>query len=336
MYFCNLSVEMRLVYYIKCLSISRIINIIRSRISYRFSQVGIYSFRHHPLFITVESANYCMLHCPQCPVSIHETMQHRTFGMASFMKVINRSSRYIHTMIFHFQGEPLLNNNLPQMIAIARQYKIYTMLSTNGLLMTNDLAERLVKSGLSHIIVSVDGISQKSYETYRKGGSLKVAIAAVGMINEARKKFNTHYPVIEIQCLMLRSNESEWDEMRGLYRKWGGDRLTFKTAQFYDYEHGSPLMPSNERYSRYRKNEDGTYSLKKTYCNHCYRLWSGVVIDAEGNVLPCCFDKERKYSFGNINEKNLDEIWQSVNAQDFRKKILHRRSSIDICRNCSE
>ena len=327
---------MRFVYYIKCLTLVRIANIIRSRISYRLSQAGIYNFRHKPSFIAVEPANYCMLRCPQCPVGIQGSEQHSTIDMPTFMKVIKQASRHIHTVIFHFQGEPLLNDKLPEMIAIARRNRLFTMLSTNGLLMTHDLADRLVESGLSHIIVSIDGTSQKSYETYRKGGKLADAIAAVGMLNEARKKYNTSYPLIEIQCLMLRSNESEWDEMRRLYRTWGGDKLTFKTAQFYDYEKGDPLMPSDEKYSRYKKNTDGGYSLKKPYYNYCYRLWSGAVIDAEGNVLPCCFDKDRKYSFGSINDKSLDEIWQSVKARDFRKKLLHLRSSIDICRNCSE
>ena len=34
------------------------------------------------------------------------------------------------------------------------------------------------------------------------------------------------------------------------------DEIRFKTAQLYDYKHGNPLMPTNEKYSRYKKTKN--------------------------------------------------------------------------------
>ena len=300
------------------------------------SKFGVYRFDHFPSFASIEPANYCMLHCPQCIVGTNGTAEKQTMTIDLYNNLLNQLKKHIHTLIFHFQGEPLLNNLLAEMIAQATQQNIYTMLSTNGLLMTEEIAERLVNSGLDRIIISIDGVSQSAYRTYRVGGDINKAISAVGMLNEARKKLHASNPVIEIQCLRLKSNEHEWKQMKQLYRKWGADKLTFKTAQFYNYENGNEQMPTDNRYCRYKKGADGKYHRKKPYYNNCYRLWSGVVIDVTGNVLPCCFDKNRNYILGNIQKDDFSTIWNSAEAVKFRKHILSARTKIEICRNCTE
>jgi MoaA/NifB/PqqE/SkfB family radical SAM enzyme len=60
-------------------------------------------------------------------------------------------------MQFYFQGEPLLNTHLPEMISLAHQTGLYTIVSTNAQALTQEMAEALVKSGLNRIIVSIDG-----------------------------------------------------------------------------------------------------------------------------------------------------------------------------------
>ena len=231
------------------------------------------------------------------------------------------------------------------MIRLAHKKGLFTMLSTNGQAMTPLLAEQLAQAGLNRIIVSVDGMSQESYEQYRVGGDLRKALAAIGYLREAKMQHNKHL-VIEMQCLRLRSNEHEWAMMRRCYRKIGADLLTLKTAQFYDYEHGNDLMPTNPRYCRYKQDKDGVYRPKnrpsmeqivhrKSSNRKCYRLWSGCVIDVHGNVRPCCFDKEGKYIFGNVLTQSLQEIWHGDKANDFRKAVLQHRDAIDICKNCT-
>ena len=327
---------MRFSGYLKYMTWQRLRNLIRANTNILLSRFGIYRLNHMPEFASIEPANYCMLHCPQCPVGINGNKSPKLLSTDLFNRILDNISPYIHTLIFYFQGEPLLNNQLPEMVAAASAKKIYTMLSTNGLLMTDRLATDLVRSGLSRIIISIDGVSQAAYGKYRTGGSVEKAVASVRMLNQARQKLKSHTPLIEVQCLRLKSNEKEWDEMQKLYRLWGADRLVFKTAQFYDYESGNELMPTNNRYSRYRKTRSGIYIRKKPYRKYCRRLWSGVVFDVNGNVLPCCFDKDRKYVFGNIQEQDFKTIWQSAEAVAFREKLLNARQEIDICQNCTE
>ena len=87
---------------------------------------------------------------------------------------------------FYFQGEPLLNKDLPLMIREAHDAGLYTIVSTNAQAMTPDLANALVAAGLDRIIISMDGLTQESYSAYRVGGSLDQCKAALRYLREAK------------------------------------------------------------------------------------------------------------------------------------------------------
>ena len=245
-------------------------------------------------------------------------------------RVLREAGPYVHTMQFFFQGEPLLHPQLPDMIRDARAYHIYTIVSTNAQAMTPELAQRLMEAGLNRIIVSIDGLSEESYGAYRVGGNLARSPDARRWLREAKQKTDARC-TIEMQCLRLRTNEHEWDEMQRRYRELGADRLVFKTAQLYDYADGHPLMPTDLRYSRYVPGKDGKYH-RRTLRPGCYRTWSGCVITTAGEVLPCCYDKQGAHSYGNIMQTSLRSLFQSESAQRFRRQALRHLPA--ICHNC--
>lgn len=318
--------------------IRKILNLLRCQLSYLLSMSGVYVFRHSPVFLSVEPADRCMLRCPQCPVGMREEQRQQpsklhTLSPALFSRILDECASTLFTIQFFFQGEPLLCKHLPELINMAKNKNIYTIVSTNGVLLT-EYAAALIQSRVDKIIVSIDGLSQESYSQYRVGGDLDEVLQGLKLLAEEKKRQKSR-TVIEWQCLMLRSNQHEWDDIRHNYRRLGADRLTMKTAQFYDFEHGNLLMP-DERFSRYKLLEDGTYRRKKNYRNRCIRLWQGAVVDARGNILPCCFDKDRIHSYGNLSSGSLLQIWHSKKADSFRQQILSDRRCVGICQNCTE
>lgn len=317
--------------------------------------------RHLPTFVSVEPANFCQLHCPECPVGIASSPNrpiasgvpeksadfwgalspNRLMTMELFHRILDDVKEHAHTMQFYFQGEPLLNKQLPEMITRAHQAGLYTIVSTNAQALTSLIAQRLVKSGLSRIIVSIDGFSEESYVAYRVGGSLHRALEGLQHLHEAKVQYGSSIR-IELQVLRLRTNEHEWSWIKKHYKKLGATHLVFKTAQLYDFEHGHPLMPTNERYSRYKKIANGTYVHKKHLSplrlfalQPCFRLWSGCVITTTGDVLPCCYDKDHHYSLGNITTLSLADIFHSKRANALRHRVLHATSPLpEMCKNC--
>ena len=327
---------------------SRTLNQLRCWTSYALSLLGVVRVRHLPTFVSVEPANYCQLRCPECPVGnasnrITESPNHR-LSISLFKRILEQIQATAHTMQFYFQGEPLLNKQLPEMIAMAQKVGLYTIVSTNAQVLTKDMANKLVKSGLSRIIVSIDGFSEESYAAYRVGGSLHRALEGLQFLHEAKEQCRSSIR-IELQVLRLKTNEHEWSWIKKNYKKLGATQLVFKTAQLYNFEHGHPLMPTDERYSRYKKIADGTYVHKSSplhstpYTIHrafgalCLRLWSGCVITTSGDILPCCYDKEHRHALGNITTHSLREIFHSSKANNLRKHIL-KGNLPEMCKNC--
>ena len=315
---------------------SRCINTLRCYWNYALSLVGLVRFSHMPAFINVEPANVCQLKCPACPVGLRNNEITRSrdhekwLSLEVWHRVLAEVREYAHTIQFFFQGEPLLNKDLPQMIKEAHEAGLYTIVSTNAQAMTPELAEALIGAGLNRIIVSLDGLTNETYNAYRVGGSVEKVKAALRHLREAKEHLQSRI-IIELQCLRLRTNEHEWTEFRRQYKALGADRLVFKTAQLYNYQHGHPLMPTETRHSRYVKGADGLYHRKSLH-RGCLRAWSGVVVTTNGDVLPCCYDKAHEYAYGNIMKQSLAELFTGPKAYAFRKAALKEQP--EICKEC--
>ena len=340
---------------------SRTLNQLRCWTSYALSLFGVVRVRHLPTFVSVEPANFCQLRCPECPVGMgnkeqgtkskdssvsnHLGSTSRLMSLEVFGKILLQVQASAHTMQFYFQGEPLLNKQLPEMIAAAHKVGLYTIVSTNAQALNRSMAEALVRSGLSRVIVSIDGFSEESYAAYRVGGSLHKALEGLQHLANAKAEYHSQIR-IELQVLRLKSNEHEWDWIKKNYKKLGATHLIFKTAQLYDFEHGHPLMPTDERYSRYRKTADGTYVHKKFShlspyglfaSSPCLRLWSGCVITTNGDMLPCCYDKDHRHTYGNITQQSLTELYHSTKANALRRRVLlYQGEPLEMCKNCNQ
>lgn len=246
---------------------------------------------------------------------------------------VKKSVFYIN---YYFQGEPFLHPEFLELIREANQQNIYTATSTNAHFINETKAEEIVQSGLDRLIISIDGLTQATYENYRVNGSLEKVIQGTEYLIKAKKKLKSKTPHLIFQFLAVKQNEHEVQDVFALGKKMGIDEVRIKSAQLYNYQNGNPLMPENEQYSRYKKQADGTYKLKVKTGNHCWRMWSSSVLTWDGKVVPCCFDKDAKHVLGTIENIDFNSIWTSTKYNRFRQAILSDRSQIDICRNCSE
>lgn len=318
----------------------RALNALRAYGSYALSRLGSvlfhmpYRVRHAPLFVSVEPAAVCQLKCPECPVGLRSLQHsagsdlHQTLmSLEVWHLVLSQIRETAYVVQFYFQGEPLLNKDLPQMIREAHEAGLYTIVSTNAQALTEEMAKALVTSGLNRIIISMDGLTQDSYGAYRVGGDIGKCKAALRWLRSAKSVGLT----IELQVLRLKTNEHEWADFKRQYKALGADRLVFKTAQLYDYADGHPLMPTQSRYSRYIPGADGKYHRRPLH-KGCFRVWSGCVITTAGDVLPCCYDKAHAYAYGNIITTPLRELFTNEKARAFRQAAMKEQPQ--ICQEC--
>ncbi|NNE28969.1 MAG: radical SAM protein, partial [Saprospiraceae bacterium] len=290
-----------------------------------------------PMTVSIEPTTACNLKCPECPSGLR-AFSRPTGNLKSdfFRKTIAEMGKELMYLIFYFQGEPYINPSFLEMVKHASDRGIYTITSTNGHFLNDVNARKTIESGLDRLIISVDGTTQDVYENYRKEGKLDNVLAGARNVVKWKKELGSKTPHLIFQFLVVKPNEHQIPEIYRLAEEIGIDEVKLKTAQVYDYENGNDLIPIQEKYSRYRKKKDGTYEVKNSLLNHCWRLWHSCVITWDGRVVPCCFDKDATHQLGNLQESSFAETWQGTDYQDFRASILQGRDQIDICTNCTE
>lgn len=292
----------------------------------------------YPVSVSFEPTTSCNLRCPECPSGLRQFS--RPTGMLKndfFTRTIDEIHKELLYLIFYFQGEPYLNPDFLKMVKYASDKKIYTATSTNAHYLNDEIARKTVESGLDRLIISIDGTTQEVYQQYRVGGNLEKVLAGASNIVKWKKQLNSKTPFVFFQFLVVKPNQHQIEEIKQLAKEVGVDEVRFKTAQVYDYETDpNNLIPTIDKYSRYKKNADGTYYPKNKLANRCWKLQHANVITWDGLVVPCCFDKDATHQLGNLKTQSFKDIWHNDNYKQFRSQLMKSRKNIDICANCSE
>ena len=316
----------------------RLLNMARVYTSFQASKFWGHANHHgFPLSISIEPTTSCNLRCPECPSGLRAFT--RPTGMMKkelFESVVSQLAPSLSYLIFYFQGEPYLHPHLLEMIRLASQKKIYTATSTNAHFLNEEAAKETVQSGLDRLIISLDGTTQETYQSYRIGGKLDKVVEGAKNVLRWKKELKSKTPHVIFQFLVVRHNEHQIEDVKKLAKELGVDEVKLKTAQIYDFENGSDLIPLNEKYSRYERDPHGKYSIKNELNNECWKMWHSCVVTWDGKVVPCCFDKDAHFVLGDLNHSSFKEIWEGNKYNQFRQSLFTSRSEIEMCRNCTE
>jgi MoaA/NifB/PqqE/SkfB family radical SAM enzyme len=323
---------------LKSLTLRRVWNTAQILVSFFLSAIAKKNFVWGvPPILTIEPTNVCNLRCPLC-VTGNGSME-RAYGRMDFptyKRLIDElADRAIYVVLFH-QGEPYLNRQFNEFVAYAKQRRLYVTTSTNAHYFDTKTAEAAVRSGLDTIIISVDGATQETYSQYRVGGSLEKVLQGTRNLVAAKKRLQSKTPFIYLQFIVMKHNEHELEAMRELARELGVDHFLQKTVQVETLEEAREWLPENERLRRYHLTEDD-FTVKHGGKGACPRPWLTTLVNWDGSVVPCCFDKNGSHITGDMRTAgSFAAVWKSEQYSGFRHKLLTNRQAIDICKNCNQ
>jgi radical SAM protein with 4Fe4S-binding SPASM domain len=292
-----------------------------------------------PFFVQIEPTNYCNLKCPICPAGGWGFKRNkRHMKLEEFKSIIDDMEKYLLFITLWDWGEPLLNPALPEMISYASERDIKTVVSTNcnsNFFHDEGYLERLLRSGLSTLILAVDSIHQDIYESYRGKGNIQKALQGIEKAVAMKKKLGKG-PILMMRMVIMKQNEHEIRAMRNLARKIGADRFSVKTMNpLYTSESSDKdIVPQNPKYRRYQYKQ-GTYKrLKIPY--KCDIIFRQCTIHSNGAVFPCCWWYDDDYATSNFfTDGGLTQIWNSPSYRDLRRKVLQDKDSFSYCQTCS-
>jgi radical SAM protein with 4Fe4S-binding SPASM domain len=324
------------IYFIKkSVTLPRLWNLIKNQMSYFLSNLLRKSIIWgYPPVLMIEPTNICNLKCPLCPSGNGTLKREKGYlDFAVFKKIIDEVKDKTMMLILWNQGEPFLNKQFLKMVKYASDRGLFVLVSTNGNYIPD--AEAIVNSGLDSLIISLDGTTQEVYNKYRVNGNLKNVLDNAHKITIAKKKFGSKIPIVKWQFIVMKHNEHQIEEIKKLAQKIEVDQLQLKSVQIYSKEDVENFLPINPKYRRY-KIKGNNFELKYGIKNKCKRLWRQPVVNWNGEMAVCCFDKDIDYKVGNIQKSKFIDIWKGEKFNRMRQTILTNRKSIPMCRNCGE
>lgn len=270
-----------------------------------------------PVEYIVETTAKCNLYCPMCPRETHKQPKE---DMASeiFDRLVKESSGTAEHMMLIGLGEPLLDPKIFDRIEYCARHGISTLLSTNGTLLDEVNAGRLLCSPLEHITLSFDGATKESFEFYRKGARFEKV--RDNFVRFCRMKEASGARVhIVVQMVRMERNAGEVDEFARFWRAVPGvDQVRIK-------EDETNLM------------RPGAGHDAGDWKHPCHYLWRGpMYVKHNGDVYPCC----QSYMLGgkpvgNLASQPIGEIWNSPEMRRMRQLHAEKRAGeIDVCARC--
>ncbi len=238
-----------------------------------------------------------------------------------FKRIIDPLATRLFGISLSLRGEPLLGKDILPMIEYAHSRRIAVSFPSNlSLSLSVEKQERLVRSGLDVIFVSLDGASEQTYSQYRVGGQFDLVLRNVKSLALTKKRLGLKRPRLIWKFVTFEHNKHELPTVVAKHREWGFD----------DYELDADFGAESARKARRDHNADLVTNKKG-----CYWAWHTAVIRADGEVAACCLGHE-PFGLGNVKEQDLLSIWRGQAYAKLRAGFdtMRPEDLNPVCRTC--
>lgn len=287
----------------------------------------------------------CCLKCKMCNIWKLRNIR-KPLNLNQALKIIDILHLWLGEFNLTFAGgEPFLNTDLIDIIKYARSKHIHTSLNSNGYVINQPMAEKIIASDLNKIYFSIDGLEKEHNHIRGKNDSFQRVIQAVDLINKLRTDKRIK---IYINSVISQNNLSQITKLVQLAEDKKIDGINFQalmpnfaTKYSPNWYEKDPYWPKNKHHSKKQLNKliklkqnlpnfiINTQSELKKFSSYfidpklfqeteaCFVGLNNMMIDTTGNVR-LCYEME---SIGNILTEPPQTIWKSNQAMIARKAI---------------
>jgi len=282
--------------------------------------------------ILLEASSMCQLNCPLCPtgqgLNRKNVIGWGYLKFQDFKKLVDANPDIRNIELSNY-GEIFLNPELGDIIKYAFSRGI-NLSAGSGVNLNNvreDMLECLVQYRLSFMNVAIDGAADESYGVYRKGGDFEKVIANVKTINHFKRRYNSKFPELRWQFVIMGHNERELPIARKMAREldmvfvpklnWDPSFSPVKDKEFVRRESGLGVASIDEYRQRYGEEYMACYKT----------LWKSPQINWDGRLLGCCVNMWS--DFGNVFEDGLTECLKGERYMRAKRMLLGETEARD-------
>lgn len=305
----------------------------------------------YPINAQIEPTNRCNQRCLMCPRNDKLDVPIGDLSFENFKKILNQLAS-LKGLLLNGLGEPLLNKELPRMIAYANQKNIKVAINSNCTLIDKNLANQLVASRLDLIKISMDSADPQVYQSIR-GMDIQPAIKGIQNLVKVKKEKKSARPSLWFNPIIMKNNYQQLIDILRLAQDLEIDLVRFKPLNIWDIKNNKKLrVTPNQLKASIQKTIQQTKSLKISHNLNkilddfeiynrpqknlpCYSPWTEVYVQYYGGVRLCCEFYSQQHDIGNMLKENFKKIWNSHKMQKIRQEFKKGNTYFSVCQNCN-
>ncbi len=293
---------------------------------------------YHLKYLEIEITLRCPLRCIHC--SVNGGIGKLDIPIEKFKEIVDDCEKLGVEVLDIIGGEPLAYPNIYEAIEYALQKIPKVYLSTAGYFINGKMIEKLKKTGIKNIFVSIDGHNKQLHEMVRGSGTFEATCEAVKNLSDAG--FD-----VTISFVANNLNYQYIDKMIELSESLGAKKLFVIALIPEGRGKNISQLTLNEDAIKYLlgkyRHHNGTIelefdcSLKTNFsdmpkaCKICPAGTTFATVAVNGDVFPCGFLRDHKFfKAGNIYEESLYNIWKGDNIPS----LSYFRKSFAGCDGC--
>ena len=276
-----------------------------------------------PTYIQFETNMICGAHCKMCP---HDKIEpRREMKWSELSRLIDKVAPYAEYLCPFLLQEPTHEKRLAQILSYIKQVNpmCKTVIYSNMSKWTQELTDKIVdRNSLDELYISFYAPTREHYKTWQPGLDYDQTVDNIMYwLEQNDGQTITAFNYIAIDDLIGENSET----VKLFMDRW----KKYAPVRFLHYDTFHGVMP------KYGDN-DKHFGEGETVRAPCNRLWSGLNILSNGNVVPCCSDYAGDIILGNIHETPLEEIWRGDKFNKLRQQHLDgKQDEIPMCRDCT-
>ena len=185
----------------------------------------------YPTLVQIEPTRRCNLRCVMCTQSAGIYDPKPDMPLDFFKRILVQFPDTLETVNIQGVGEPLLNTSIVEMIEFARQRGLRTRFNTNLTLLTDEMAERLVRCGHSEVQVSMETTDPDLYASIRRGAKLERVLKNIERLRAAKERNGSQVPEVTVHALLIKAVLPTISAMVCTLRELGVRRIHFADLQ---------------------------------------------------------------------------------------------------------
>jgi MoaA/NifB/PqqE/SkfB family radical SAM enzyme len=315
-----------------------------------------------PRSLYLETTSRCNSLCETCILTFGGREPSRDLTWEEFRRIVDQFPA-LERVLLHGIGEPLLNRDLPAMVAYLKTRGATVLFNSNAITLSPRIGGALIDAGLDELRVSLDATTPATYARVRGVDALDKVLANLDRFRALRRERGSERPRVSLWMTALRDNVAEIPGLVPLAQRVGAvgihlQRLVYnglglarEDRSLYGRLQAAERAAIHEaelaaRAAGLEFSASGAtapeVSLSPSHADRpwsaCRRPWSLVYVTVHGNVLPCCIAPWITTNYdgiilGNLYEQSLEDIWWGDRYLGFRRD-LHTAEPPEPCRGC--